>query len=149
MKVLTSWVINILLIYLNMKSAASKSLSNVESSNAESIDLSHYGTRLFGSPSTAVGLDVANWEVNQNRGNPEELGSYLEGDILFPNGKFRNGLVAQAYRWPNGQIPFEIVGDFGESLKMGSKNNYLQVHTAMCFRCKTNGHIRESHQCLS
>lgn len=113
MKFLTTWVVNILLITLKMDPATSKSLHQ----NDESIDLSHYGKRLFGSPSRQVGLEVANWKADQSRGNPEELGSYLEGDILFPSANSRSGLVAETSHWPNGKVPFEIVGDFSEYLK--------------------------------
>ncbi|KAJ6636112.1 Zinc metalloproteinase nas-7 [Pseudolycoriella hygida] len=81
------------------------------SKSIEQIDLSHYGPRLFGNPSKDVGAAVEHWNENQS-GNPEELGSYLEGDILFPRGNARNGLITETSRWPNGVIPFEIVGDF-------------------------------------
>ncbi len=86
-----------------------KSITQVD----DSIDLSQYGNRLFGEPSKDVGLKVANWKGAPNSGNPEELGSYLEGDILFPGAKARNGLIAETTHWPNAQIPFEIVGEFG------------------------------------
>lgn len=103
-------VINILLIASKLDIASGKSVAQLEQ-----IDLSHYGSRLFGEPSKDVGLEVGNWKGNQKSGNPEELGSYLEGDILFPRGKSRNGLIAETYRWPDGQIPFEIVGDYGKN----------------------------------
>lgn len=101
-------VVVILLITSKLDITAGKSVAILEE-----IDLSHYGSRLFGEPSKDVGLEVENWKDNQRSGNPEELGSYLEGDILFPRGKSRNGMIAETYRWPDGRIPFEIVGDFG------------------------------------
>jgi len=113
MKFSVTW--GILLIIFKIEKIVSKSLPD----NFEPIDLSHYGMRLYGSPSEAVGVDVANWKPDQNRGNPEELGSYLEGDILFPQAKSRNGLIAQTSRWPNGQVPFEIVGGFGKNIQIG------------------------------
>ncbi|KAG4070660.1 hypothetical protein HA402_013580 [Bradysia odoriphaga] len=112
MKFLTTWLVVILLVTVKMDTASSKSLPE-----SDSIDLSSYGTRLYGVPSREVGVEVANWSPDQNRGNPEELGSYLEGDILFPSPKFRNGLIAETSRWPNARIPFEIVGDFGKLKK--------------------------------
>lgn len=78
----------------------------------ESIDLSEYGSRLFGDPDKEVGVMVENWKTHQQNGNPEELGSYLEGDILFPRSQSRNGLIAETHRWPDGIIPFEIVADY-------------------------------------
>ncbi|XP_035719568.1 zinc metalloproteinase nas-13-like isoform X3 [Vespa mandarinia] len=46
--------------------------------------------------------------------NPEELGNYAEGDILFPLGMGRNGLKAENARWPNGIIPYMISPYFGK-----------------------------------
>ena len=43
--------------------------------------------------------------------NPEELGEYAQGDILFTNkgGSFaRNGLKAPSARWPGAVVPYEI-----------------------------------------
>lgn len=101
-------VVNLLLITSELELVAGKSVANLET-----IDLSQYGSRVFGEPSKDVGAEVENWKANQKSGNPEELGSYLEGDILFLKGNARNGLIAETSHWPNGQIPFEIMGDFG------------------------------------
>lgn len=46
--------------------------------------------------------------------NPEELGPYLEGDMLIPRPAGRNGIRAKSARWPNGVIPFEIKGNFSK-----------------------------------
>jgi len=46
--------------------------------------------------------------------NPEELGEYAEGDILFPPSIGRNALAAVSARWPNGIIPFVITPYFSE-----------------------------------
>lgn len=137
-------VISILLIASKMDMATSKSVAQLEQ-----IDLSHFGSRLFGEPSKDVGLEVENWKDNQKSGNPEELGSYLEGDILFPRGQSRNGLIAETYRWPDAIIPFEIVGDYGsrhsnQFKKQEEKNSGKQF----CCRCSSNGSVRESNQFL-
>lgn len=80
------------------------------------IDLSQYGTRIFGSPSVHVGQQVKNWSKSKNTlGNAEEFGTYLEGDLLIPVAKTsmgRNGMVAESYRWVNGEVPFELNGNF-------------------------------------
>jgi len=59
---------------------------------------------------------VKDWHPHSGT-NPEELGSYLEGDILsVPNSQGRSGLINTYYRWPNATIYYRIQGNF-------SKNN--------------------------
>lgn len=77
------------------------------------IDLSQYGRSIFGEPDNSTGERLANYHTENSTQNPEELGSYLEGDILMPIGQARNGLSANAARWPNAIIPYEIRGNFG------------------------------------
>lgn len=77
------------------------------------IDLSTFGSRLFGWPDSDVGSRIATYDQSSLE-NPEELGSYFEGDILFaPN--VRNGLVKEVYRWNDGVVPFEIIGPYGKN----------------------------------
>lgn len=86
------------------------------------IDLSGYQMR-YGVPDTVTGQIVNNWKPS-DPWNPEELGSYYEGDILTQKrtSSARNGLVGESYRWPNGIIPFEIKGNFdSQSLNMIQK----------------------------
>lgn len=105
---LATTVVYILLITTKIDMTLGKSVAQLER-----IDLSEYGSRLFGKPDESVGSMVENWKDNPDSGNAEELGSYLEGDILFPSGRSRNGLVAETYRWPEAIVPFEIRGDYG------------------------------------
>jgi hypothetical protein len=56
-------------------------------------------------------MRVAAWK-NDSEVNPEELGLYLEGDIV--TSKARNGLTSEGARWPGGVIPYEIAGYFSE-----------------------------------
>lgn len=77
------------------------------------IDLTQYGRSIFGEPDNSTGEILAKYNPETDGRNPEELGSYLEGDILMPLGQARNGLSATSARWPNGIIPFEIRGNFG------------------------------------
>lgn len=45
--------------------------------------------------------------------NPEELGSYAEGDMLDPPGpRSRSALTDLATRWPNATVPFVLAWDF-------------------------------------
>lgn len=71
--------------------------------------------RVMTQPDLNIGPKVDNYDDRSSLENPEELGSYFEGDIILQlNGK--NGLVEEVFRWPNGVVPFEIKGTFGESL---------------------------------
>jgi len=56
-------------------------------------------------------MKVAAWK-NDNEVNPEELGPYIEGDIIPHNS--RNGLSAVSARWPGGIVPYEIGAPFSE-----------------------------------
>lgn len=78
------------------------------------IDLRQYGRSIFGEPDNRTGELLARYNPETDGGNPEELGSYLEGDILMPLGQARNGLSATSARWPSGVIPYEIRGGFGK-----------------------------------
>lgn len=84
------------------------------------IDLSHLGTKIFGEPDDETGRLVAQYNPEIDDINPEELGSYAEGDMLMPQGFGRNGLTAQSSRWPGGLVPFEIRGNFGKCRKKWS-----------------------------
>lgn len=75
--------------------------------------LQQLGEALYGLPNNETGSKVANWHEGMSV-NPEELGNYAEGDILFPLGMNRNGLKADAARWPNGIIPYMISPYFGK-----------------------------------
>jgi hypothetical protein len=71
------------------------------------IDLSYFGAALFGNPiESDEKLTVA------EHTNAEELGPYLEGDLLMPTS--RNGMKAESLRWKNGEVPYEIRGNFSK-----------------------------------
>lgn len=75
--------------------------------------LRNFGNSLYGFPSNETGSRVAQWHKDMDV-NPEELGEYAEGDILFPPITGRSGLAAVSARWPNGIIPFVISPYFSE-----------------------------------
>lgn len=83
--------------------------------DATYIDLSQYGKSIFGVPSNKTGQLIASYDPHSSGFNPEELGEYLEGDMLMPPDFGRNGLIASSTHWPNGVVPFEISGYFGNS----------------------------------
>lgn len=74
----------------------------------DSIDLSHFGTDIYGKPIAQNSRSFAS-----QHGNPEERGPYLEGDLLIPVSS-KNGIKSTASRWVNGEVPFEILGSFSE-----------------------------------
>lgn len=80
------------------------------------IDLSELSEKAVGSPSEQSGLLLSKWTPDDGT-NPEEIGEYEQGDILFTGvgeNFLRNGLFAISSRWPGGIIPFVIDGDFGK-----------------------------------
>lgn len=76
------------------------------------IDLSEFDSSLYGVPSEAAGERLLTADLNNT--NPEELGPYLEGDILIPRPEPRSGMKKQSLRWRRGRIPYVISQDFDE-----------------------------------
>nr|CAD7264159.1 unnamed protein product [Timema shepardi] len=66
---------------------------------------------IFGLPKKETGEKVSQWHP-QMEVNPEELGEYLEGDILFPETLTRNGLKAESSRWPKGIVYYTLSSYF-------------------------------------
>uniref|UniRef100_A0A182T7S8 Metalloendopeptidase n=1 Tax=Anopheles maculatus TaxID=74869 RepID=A0A182T7S8_9DIPT len=100
----------------------------VDNSIAESgdvIDLSHLGPELYGEPDEEVGKLVANFNPETDSGNVEELGSYVEGDILIDRPGGRNGISNTANRWPKGVVPFINY----QNIKTGTNNNFEKAKT--------------------
>lgn len=64
---------------------------------------------------------------------PEELGSYFEGDILFPMLR-RNGVISSVRRWRNGVIPFIIEGDFEYYQWNIIERAFHEYHLRTCIR---------------
>lgn len=83
-----------------------------EQQQSDMIDLSSLGVMLFSEPDEAVGRAVQDWSPDDSQ-NPEELGTYLEGDMLIPGVEGRNGLVSASSRWPEGKVPFVISSSIG------------------------------------
>ncbi|XP_055711470.1 hatching enzyme 1.2-like [Phlebotomus papatasi] len=91
------------------------SAQELEQSEEKVIDLSHYGAMLYGNPSTVNGRRLDRWRKASEKGNPEEQGAYVEGDILIPSTHVRNGLRSQSSYWPSGIVPLEVIGPFSNS----------------------------------
>lgn len=81
------------------------------------INLSHLDKSLYGVPDEEAGKQLNNWKP-ENGGNPEEQGTYLEGDMLITKPEGRNGLIDTSKRWTNGIIPFRIEGSFSKQFNL-------------------------------
>lgn len=97
----------------------------------EIIDLSHIGPLMYGEPDERVGKALVEW-TPENNSNPEELGSYFEGDMLLPRAEGRNGIVSTASRWPNGIIPYTFQPGFGAESVI--RQAIAEYHSKTCLR---------------
>ncbi len=75
--------------------------------------LSHLQAQLYMQPDNKTGDKVAQWHEGMGV-NPEELGEYAEGDILYPATMGRNGIKTETARWPDGVVPYLISPFFSE-----------------------------------
>ncbi|KAH8311943.1 hypothetical protein KR044_008719 [Drosophila immigrans] len=101
------------------------------------IDLSSYGAAMFGLPDEQLTAKlVSNYSADSAEVNPEELGSYLEGDILVPQTELtmKNGLTTQSSRWPKGVVPYEIRGNFNANDMATIQGAIAQYHKRTCIR---------------
>lgn len=80
----------------------------------DEIDLSYLGDRIYGHPDEKNGETLQFLTPENMTGNPEEMGNYAEGDILFVQSDLRNGVRAASKRWPNARVPYKLAGHFSE-----------------------------------
>lgn len=74
-------------------------------------------------PNQRSGKSLKAWSEAKGNGNPEEQGSYFEGDILLDlrqAGLARNGILDELSKWTNKIVPYEIKGSFSESQSLFS-----------------------------
>ncbi|XP_023309087.2 hatching enzyme 1.2-like [Lucilia cuprina] len=112
-------------------------LENEVEHSKDVIDLSFYGSALFGEPDDQhTARMVANYTPEEFNVNPEELGTYLEGDILIPKQMviMKNGLTTQSSRWPKGIVPYEIRGNFNARDMSIIENAINEYHQRTCIR---------------
>ncbi|ALC46020.1 CG6763, partial [Drosophila busckii] len=108
-----------------------------DASSKDIIDLSAFGNALYGKPDEELTAAlVSNYSMDSNGVNPEELGSYLEGDILVPTTDLtmKNGLTTQSSRWPKGVVPYEIRGNFNARDRATIQGAIDQYHQRTCIR---------------
>lgn len=99
----------------------------------EAIDLAPLGALLFSEPDETVGKIVNDWTPEDGQ-NPEELGSYLEGDMLVPSVEGRNGLVKTSSRWPNGVVPYVIGPGFSSADQSIIQQAIAEYHSKTCLK---------------
>ncbi|XP_016981426.1 astacin-like [Drosophila rhopaloa] len=128
-----------LLVLLFISVGVSRPMEDLDS--PELIVLTELADAVFGYPDykiTGALVEAYNETWPQN---PEELGTYFEGDILVPlsyksarfNGT-RNGMRITSYRWKGGVVPYKINGNFTpEQLKI-INHAFEQYHTRTCVR---------------
>ncbi|CAB3256877.1 unnamed protein product [Arctia plantaginis] len=97
------------------------------------IDLSSLGPEAYGLPNNESGNAVAAWSES-SLVNPEELGSYAEGDILMPPHEGRNGIKEESFRWPKGHIPYSIEGSFTAQEREIIMKAIADYHRLTCLR---------------
>ncbi|XP_034236279.1 zinc metalloproteinase nas-4-like isoform X1 [Thrips palmi] len=101
--------------------------------------ITSFGAAIYGEPSERTGELVKSFKPESGM-NPEELGEYTQGDILFTNkgaanaGLGRNGLKAPSARWPGAVVPFEISYGFSNSDRQMILNAMEEYHKHTCIR---------------
>ncbi|KAK9500343.1 hypothetical protein O3M35_001624 [Rhynocoris fuscipes] len=68
--------------------------------------------------------------------NPEELGNYFEGDIIFPNNGIlpRNGIIGASSKWPHGIIPYVIDPIFSSADRRILEWAFTQYERLTCIK---------------
>lgn len=79
------------------------------------------------------GDNVAKWTEHSDV-NPEELGEYAEGDIVFPVRPEKNGLIRESTRWPQAIVPLDVNAYFSEKEKQLIASAIRQYHKNTCIR---------------
>ncbi|XP_053982426.1 zinc metalloproteinase nas-4-like [Hylaeus volcanicus] len=109
--------------------------NSVDSPEGVIAHLQHFGEVLYRFPDNATGEIVANWHEGMDR-NPEELGSYAEGDILFPPQLAKNGLKAESARWPGGVVPYVLSPYFNAEQRKVITDAMNDYHKYTCIKFK-------------
>ncbi|XP_020723542.1 zinc metalloproteinase nas-4-like [Bombus terrestris] len=107
----------------------------VDSPDGVIAHLQHFGEMLYRNPDNETGAMVANWHEGWDR-NPEELGNYAEGDILFPPQLEKNGLRAEAARWPGGVVPYMLSPYFNSAQRNLIYEAMNDYHKFTCIKFK-------------
>ncbi|CAK1541405.1 unnamed protein product [Leptosia nina] len=107
-------------------------LNSIDGVEEYSIDISGLDQLAFGIPKNESGVAVSEW-TDSSLMNPEEMGEYLEGDILMP-GLARNGIRDKTSRWTDGIIPYVMDGGFTQEQKDTIRKAIADYHRLTCLR---------------
>lgn len=75
--------------------------------------MDYLGNKIYGTPSAEAGHRVASWNPSLGM-NPEELGTYIEGDILFLSPRMKRAFRNEFFRWRGAKIPYTITEGFSK-----------------------------------
>uniref|UniRef100_A0A182JRX6 Metalloendopeptidase n=1 Tax=Anopheles christyi TaxID=43041 RepID=A0A182JRX6_9DIPT len=125
-----------LMLLVPGRSGEARVLGNSRRLRDYDFDFSHLGEELYGNhDKAAIGEAVRAWSRSHNGSsvNPEELGTYAEGDIHQPLIE-RNALKFTSSKWKNGIVPYELSEEFsiGDFTKLFSA--FEQFHQKTCIR---------------
>ncbi|VVC96406.1 unnamed protein product [Leptidea sinapis] len=106
--------------------------NNIDDDIDNVIDISDLDSQAYGSPKNESGDAISEW-TETSLMNPEEMGSYLEGDILIPN-LSRNGMRDKTSRWSKGIIPYVIDSSFNQDQRDTIRKAIADYHRLTCLR---------------
>jgi hypothetical protein len=86
------------------------------------------GDRMLVVASNLTGIKVSQWH-DKMPVNPEELGEYLEGDIMVSDSLRRNGLRSENSRWPDGVVPY-MLSPYFSKIHLRSSSFLMCFHLA-------------------
>ncbi|XP_062555065.1 zinc metalloproteinase nas-4 isoform X2 [Armigeres subalbatus] len=121
-------------LFVNVRSGVILRDENEVEGSEDEIDLSELGLDLYGEPDPEIGKLVENYDPETHDVNPEELGSYVGGDMLINRPAGRNGMVDKSTRWPGGVVPYEINGNFRASEMQMIEDAINQYHKNTCIK---------------
>lgn len=85
-------------------------------------------------PNEITGKKVEEWTEDSGV-NPEEMGEYLEGDIIATGTKnLKNGMLDANLKWKDGIVPYEIGSYFTRSDLDTIEKAINQYHKRTCIR---------------
>ena len=110
------WQVTLLVLVLGAVAGQARVLGSSRRIRDYDFDFSHLGEALYGNhDKAAIGELVRAWSRSHNGTsvNPEELGTYAEGDIHQPLIE-RNALKFTSSKWKKGIVPYEFSEEFCE-----------------------------------